>query len=269
MLFAVVAGVAVRVHRSATSLGRDPCVAFLFVLVGIKFLEARTSRDGTLLVCLAGFLMVTPFFYSQSLLAGVAALPALLLIAAALLQLTVAPRRARGARRLARRARHGRRMIAAGPAARALLLFVFPAPRGAAVGAARRPRAPRPACPTGWRPGAISELSLSDAVAFRVDFERRRPPPAAALLARPRALALRRPRVDRRRHGRGPAATRAPASSRSRYTVTLEPHDKPWLFALDLPVAPPLLASDAGADLPSSQVATLTRDQQLLAPRAR
>ena len=28
--------------------GRDPCVAFLFVLVGIKFLEVRTLRDGTL-----------------------------------------------------------------------------------------------------------------------------------------------------------------------------------------------------------------------------
>ena len=50
--------------------GRDPCVAFLFVLVGIKFLEVRTLRDGTLLVCLAIFLLITPFFYSQSLLAG-------------------------------------------------------------------------------------------------------------------------------------------------------------------------------------------------------
>jgi len=55
--------------------GRDPCVAFLFVLVGIKFLEVRTLRDGTLLVCLAIFLLITPFFYSQSLLAALAALP--------------------------------------------------------------------------------------------------------------------------------------------------------------------------------------------------
>ena len=59
-------------------IGRDPCVAFLFVLVGIKFLEVRTLRDGTLLVCLAMFLLITPFFYSQSLLAALAALPAVL-----------------------------------------------------------------------------------------------------------------------------------------------------------------------------------------------
>src|SRR6185437_9367943 len=64
--------------------GRDPCVAFLFVLVGIKFLEVRTLRDGTLLVCLAIFLLITPFFYSQSLLAGLAALPAVLAAGAAL-----------------------------------------------------------------------------------------------------------------------------------------------------------------------------------------
>src|SRR5512141_2429755 len=29
-------------------LGRDPCVAFLFVLVGVKYIEARTPRDGML-----------------------------------------------------------------------------------------------------------------------------------------------------------------------------------------------------------------------------
>ena len=64
--------------------GRDPCVAFLFVLVGIKFLEVRTLRDGSLLVCLAIFLLITPFFYSQSMLAAVAALPAVFAVGAAL-----------------------------------------------------------------------------------------------------------------------------------------------------------------------------------------
>ena len=67
--FALAAGIAIR-QSFGYFLGRDPCVAFLFVLVGIKFLEARTARDGTLLVCLASFLIVTPFFYSQSLLAA-------------------------------------------------------------------------------------------------------------------------------------------------------------------------------------------------------
>ena len=44
-----------------------------------------------------------------------------------------------------------------------------------AVGPARRSRRARPDCPTRWRRASISELSLSDAVAFRVDFDSRRP----------------------------------------------------------------------------------------------
>src|SRR5205823_1588415 len=62
-LFAVAAGFAIR-QSFGYFLGRDPCVAFLFVLAGIKYLEARTARDGTLLVCLASFQIVTPFFYT-------------------------------------------------------------------------------------------------------------------------------------------------------------------------------------------------------------
>ena len=81
--FAVAAGIAIR-QSFGYFLGREPCVAFLFVLAGIKYLEARTARDGTLLVCLASFQIVTPFFYSQSLLAALAALPALLALGAVL-----------------------------------------------------------------------------------------------------------------------------------------------------------------------------------------
>ena len=82
-LFAVAAGFAIR-QSFGYFLGRDPCVAFLFVLAGIKYLEARTARDGTLLVCLASFQIVTPFFYTQSLLAALAAMPALVALGAVL-----------------------------------------------------------------------------------------------------------------------------------------------------------------------------------------
>ena len=107
-------GTAVAIRASyGYLLGREPCVALLFVLVGVKFLEARSVRDGVLLACLSSFLLVTPFFYSQSLLAAAAALPAVLLIGAALDVLARAPRTAPPAaaaagRALARAARaHG------------------------------------------------------------------------------------------------------------------------------------------------------------------
>src|SRR5580765_3006294 len=74
-LLALVTAVAIR-HSLGYFIGRDPCVAFLFALIGIKFLETRNARDGTLIVCLACLLIVTPFFYSQSLLAAALAVPA-------------------------------------------------------------------------------------------------------------------------------------------------------------------------------------------------
>jgi len=158
--------------------GRDPCVAFLFVLVGIKFLEVRTLRDGTLLVCLAIFLLITPFFYSQSLLAGLAALPAVLAAGAALESLahdaTLTPQPAAWRAAWRRTAA----MLAQGlPIAAALFvlfprlaspLWGLPADRAAATGLSER-----------MAPGSISELALNDAVAFRVDFDSAPPPPRA------------------------------------------------------------------------------------------
>ena len=69
VLFAVAAAFAVRASFGYL-VGRDPSVAFLFILVAIKFLETRSRRDGTLLVCLACFLLITPFFYSQTIIAA-------------------------------------------------------------------------------------------------------------------------------------------------------------------------------------------------------
>ena len=51
------------------------------------------------------------------------------------------------------------------------------------------------------------------------------------------------------------------------YTVTLEPHYKLWLFALDLPSTLPVIDvdPDATADLRTRELASLTRSQQLIA----
>ncbi len=46
VVFAVITAFLVRASYGYL-VGRDPSVAFLFVLAGIKFLESRTARDGT------------------------------------------------------------------------------------------------------------------------------------------------------------------------------------------------------------------------------
>jgi hypothetical protein len=89
-VLAVVTAIAIR-EQMGYFIGRDPCVAFLFALIGIKYLETRRFRDGTMIVCLACLLIVTPFFYSQSLLAAAAAIPAVILLGGTLQTLARPP----------------------------------------------------------------------------------------------------------------------------------------------------------------------------------
>jgi protein-glutamine gamma-glutamyltransferase len=258
-LFALAIAFAIR-KSYGYFVGRDPCVAFLFVLVGIKFLEVRTLRDGTLLVCLAIFLLITPFFYDQSMLAALAALPAVLAVGAALESLAqdgiASPTHWRVAwRRTAA-------MIAQGlPIATALFLLFprlasplwgLPADRAAATGLSDR-----------MAPGSISELALNDAIALRVDFDGAPPPPRMRYWRGP-VLSLFNGREwrglpalagGRLATGDGPSV---------RYTVTLEPNDHPWLFALDFPSALPEVDSDPGTRASAGGLAGYSREQQLL-----
>jgi transglutaminase-like putative cysteine protease len=85
-------------------------------------------------------------------------------------------------------------------------------------------------------PGSMSKLTLSDAVAFRVTFSGQTPSRNQMYWRGPvlwnfdgrtwtrgHNATLQQPRLDR-------------ASEPINYAVTLEPHNKPWIFALDMPV---------------------------------
>ncbi len=61
-----------------TLLGRDAGVTLVVVLLALKTLELRAQRDAFVVFFLSFFLMLTNFFYSQSLLTAAAMLVALL-----------------------------------------------------------------------------------------------------------------------------------------------------------------------------------------------
>ena len=245
--------------------GRDPCVAFLYALVGIKFLEVRTRRDGTLLVCLAIFMLITPFFYDQSLLAALAAVPGALAAGVALESLASPAPRAVTWKNLRQAAWRTTALIGQGlPIAAALFLLFprlagplwgLPADRTAATGLSDR-----------MAPGSISELSLSDAVAFRVDFDGPPPPPRMRYWRGP-VLSLFNGR-EWRTAAAIPGGRLADAEGPSiRYSVTLEPNDHPWLFALEFPQVLPEIDGDPGTRGSAGGFGAYSRDQQLLMRR--
>jgi len=239
-------------------LARDPCVEFLYVLVGIKFLEARAVRDGTLLICLALFLSLTQFFFGQSLLAALLAMPTLFALGGTLSVL----RGTTGAYAHWRYQLNATmRLLIQGIPLAALLFVLFPRLAGPLWGSPYDAAA-RSGLSDSMSPGSISALSLSDAVVFRVSFVG--PPPRAS-----------------QRYWRGPVLTRFDGREwRSQYrlhvdtlaprtgpivdyTVTLEPHGKQWLFALEQPAGLPQAVGED--DATATTIGALTYDQQLLA----
>ena len=87
------------------------------------------------------------------------------------------------------------------------------------------------------KPGSISELSQSDAVAFRVVFQGTPPDPSQLYWRGPvlwdyDGSTWRSNHTDLAAADNSLVAEDTPVN----YTVTLEPHNKPWLLVLDLPV---------------------------------
>jgi hypothetical protein len=228
-------------HRSAIQ-----CVAFLFALIGIKYLETRRLRDGTLIVCLACLLIVTPFFYSQSLLAAAQRSRPVILLGSTLQTLARPPvlGTVQGGWRTPLAVTV--KMFAQAIPLAVILFVLFPRVSGPLWG--------MPADHAGstglsdhMAPGNISELSLSDAVGVPRRLRRRGAAAVAALLARTGALRLRRARVDDARTSARGDRSRVPTGASIFYTVTLEPHWKPWLFALDMPGSlPQVTGGDPG-----------------------
>lgn len=217
-----------------TLLGRDAGVAMLIVMLSLKLLEMRTLRDSMVVILLSYFLVISQFLYTQSFLTALYMLFAVLIITASLISLNH-PVREHPWRKLKLAG-----VLLAQAAPMMLVLFIlFPRVAGPLWGLPSDAHSGMTGLSDNMTPGSISKLSQSDAVAFRVNFISPLPAPALRYWRGP---------VMTRYDGRSwsadnPAATQAPqlefAGQPVAYDVTLEPHNKRWLFALDMPAQLP------------------------------
>lgn len=211
--------------------GRDAGTGLLTLMLALKLLELHSRRDVLVTVLLGFFFIVVQFLFVQTL----AVTGYLILITFWLLALVSEMHRFRRSRSLLRPVRLTLVLTAQATPVMLVLFLLFPrlsAPLWSLY-------SPSSHGVTGFsdrlEPGSISQLSLSDEIAFRVDFHGRPPPSTERYW---------RGQVFTETDGRRWQARNAPLIHEERlapqssgqgldYTITLEPHGRQWMFFLE------------------------------------
>lgn len=215
--------------------GREPGVALLTLMLVLKLHELRSTRDGHTVVLLGYFMLLAAFLYSQTPAMAAALGVSMTVITAALIALTGPPAAPRAL------LRHALWMLAQALPFMLVLFVLFPRVPGPLWGLPLDAYSGTSGLSDSMSPGSISQLSLSGEIAFRARFDGAAPP-ARELYWRGPVLT----NFDGRTWRQGEAARRlndAPphplAGTALSYEVTLEPHNKNWLFALETVTALP------------------------------
>jgi transglutaminase-like putative cysteine protease len=235
-----------------TLLGRDAGVTLLMVLLTLKTLELRARRDAFVVFFLSFFLMLTQFFYSQSLVTALAMLLALwgLLTALVIAHMPV------GRPPLWQAARMAGGMTLLGTPIMLVLFMLFPriAPLWGLPGDAM---AGRSGLSASMAVGNIASLALDDSVAMRLRFDGPAPQSAEMYFRGPVLNEF-----DGQRWTSTPwfeQLTKVPTPQLTvqgdpiSYQITLEPNQQPWLLTLDATPKAPLLAGHTPRQTPDGQ----------------
>lgn len=239
-------------------IGRDAGVALLAVMLCLKLIEIHTSRDAMIALFIGYFLVVSGFLFSQSLFMGVYLFSVVLALTTALIALNHLNGHASQHRNYLR---IGGVLLLQSLPLMVILFVLFPRLSSPLWSVPKSADTALTGLSDSINLDSISQLATSDEVAFRVRFEDRTIPAADKLYWRGPVLW----HTDGSRWQKGSSPSDRlnfdyiKRAEPIRYTVTLEPHAKKWLFALDLPAVMPT------GDIPGGAV--LTSDYQLLSQR--
>ncbi|HUL97621.1 MAG TPA: DUF3488 and transglutaminase-like domain-containing protein [Usitatibacter sp.] len=216
--------------------GREAGVTLLIVMSSLKLLETHTQREVTLSIYLGFFLVLTNFLFSQGIPLGLYMLVCVWIFVATL----VGFNRVGSSPTLSERLRPAGALIIQALPLMVAFFILFPRAQGPLWALPQDTRAGSTGLSDTMTPGNISNLIKSDAIAFRVQFDGDRPPFSKLYWRGPVMTEF-----DGATWSMPPIAPPGGLSyskreMRSTYTITLEPHNKTWLFALDVPaVVPP------------------------------
>lgn len=226
-------------------LGREPGMALLVGLFGLKFLEIRTLRDYLLSLFLFYLVLLGAYLQEQASWLGPWTLLTVSVSLVAMIHV-VQPQGLDARAKL----KYAGLLVAKALPLMLVAYLLFPRIQGTLWGLPADAHAGLTGLSEIMRPGSINSLSESTAPAFRVAFEGAMPPLRdlywrGLVLTETDGRSWSRPRpagaVDETFEGLGEPV---------RYTVTLESSDKPWMPALDLPAeVPPVARARSGYTL--------------------
>lgn len=213
----------------STVIGRDAGVTLLVVLLALKLMEMRAARDVFVLIFVGYFLALTNFFYSQTIITGVQMLCTVLAVTACLVSIQ-APERP-----ILANLRTAGTLLAQASPVMLLLFFLFPRVQGPLWGVPQDSATGVTGLSDSMSPGTLSRLGQSDAIAFRAKFSGPPPPRAGLYWRGPVFWAFDGITWRAGVQGvRGTAATVELLGQPIDYEVTLEPHDRLWIFGLEM-----------------------------------
>ena len=204
----------------------------LLVMIALKFLESKNHRDQLVLMIISYFLMFASLLTERSLLTAGYLLALVWITTVGLLQLG---RRGPLLSNAATAKLAGRLLMHAVPVM-VILFVLFPRLPGPLWAIPGSTSSGATGLSETMSPGDITELGLSDEVAFRVEFASRAPS-SNQLYWRGPVMSNFNGRTWSRAEGmrRSVADTIAYSGEPTQYRVMLEPTGRGWAFALDMP----------------------------------
>jgi transglutaminase-like putative cysteine protease len=213
--------------------GLDAGSALLLVMISLKLLETRGHRDRAVVVFICYFLLFAAFLREQPIWSAAYLLAGVLVTTAALLQtsrtgtVVSAPRVMAMALRL---------VLQAVPLM-VLMFFLFPRIPGPFWALPHAGSKGMTGLANELTPGDITELALSDEVAFRVKFDGAAPAPSQLYWRGPVMNRFDGRTWAHQKMGIEPQVENLVIKNDSdfSYELTLEPHGRNWLLALETP----------------------------------
>ncbi|UCD32934.1 MAG: DUF3488 domain-containing transglutaminase family protein, partial [Desulfobacterales bacterium] len=206
-------------------------IGILSVMAGLKPLEINDHRGRMVTIFLAYFLIITSLFEYENLAITIYMFFSVLVNTAALIHIN------RSQEELRNNFFLSARILTQALPLMIVLFFLFPRLPGSFFRLTRQPIGQ-----TGFTEklslGDVAKLVISDKVAFRAEFKNSIPEPNLLYW---RGIVFREFNGNSWSTGFRAPTRRAPlhGSNPVEYNITLEPHQKKWIFSLDLPVLAP------------------------------